>query len=485
MQRRKFIQQTALAGTAILASKYATAGTSDFPVVRVAEGQRKFKSVAVEKLIAEIQSNIGNKEIAWMFGNCFPNTLDTTVDFEMINGKPDTYVITGDIDAMWLRDSSAQVWPYLPLCKEDKDLQQLIKGVINRQVKCILKDPYANAFYKDENKISEWQKTDITDMKPGIHERKWEIDSLCYPIRLSYGYWRETGDASVFDEQWMAAMKLVVKTFKEQQRINGPGPYTFQRNTSWATDGVPLSGYGYPVKPNGLICSMFRPSDDATIFPYLIPSNWFAAISLEQLSHILKLKKEVPFLNEASNLQANVLVALQTTSTVQNPLYGKMYAYEVNGFGSYNLMDDANVPSLLSLPYLWNMPIATHDFSFTADEKSLYPNTRKFVLSENNPFFFKGKAAEGIGGPHAGMDMIWPLSIIMRGLTSTDDVEIKHCLDMLQRTHAGTGFMHESFHKDDPSKFTRKWFAWANTLFGEFVWKVYREKPHLLSPSAP
>lgn len=471
-----------MASAALTLSKYAKAGRIgyDFPVVRVPEEQRKFKSAAVERVIGEVQATIGNKEIAWMFGNCFPNTLDTTVDFEMVNGVPDTYVITGDIDAMWLRDSSAQVWPYIPLCKEDANLQQLVKGVINRQVKCILKDPYANAFYKDETKISEWQKTDITDMKPGIHERKWEVDSLCYPIRLSYGYWKETGDASVFDEQWQAAMRLVVQTFKEQQRFNGPGPYSFQRNTSWATDGVPLSGYGYPVKPNGLICSMFRPSDDATIFPFLIPSNWFAVVSLKQMAAILNAIKQPAQAAEAEKLQAIVSNALEQFASIQHPVYKRIYAYEVNGFGSYNLMDDANVPSLLSFPYLLNMPFAKNDVFYSYSEKSIYPNTRRYVLSPDNPFFFKGTAGEGIGGPHAGMDMIWPLSIIMRGLTSTDDTEIKHCLDMLQHTHAGTGFMHESFYKDDPARFTRKWFAWGNTIFGEFVWKVYREKPTLL-----
>jgi meiotically up-regulated gene 157 (Mug157) protein len=204
MQRRDFIHKGALAAAAVATSKYSFSnkGNSDFPVVRTAEANRKFKSKAVEKLIGDIKKNIGNKELAWMFENAFPNTLDTTVDFEMPDGKPDTYVITGDIDAMWLRDSSAQVWPYLQLCKEDQDLKQLIKGVINRQVKCILKDPYANAFYKDENKISEWKKSDITDMKPGIHERKWEIDSVCYPVRLAYGYWKQTGDASAFDDRW-------------------------------------------------------------------------------------------------------------------------------------------------------------------------------------------------------------------------------------------------------------------------------------------
>ncbi len=461
-----------MAGAAAGFSRFAAANTvTDFPAVRTAPANRKFASKGVEHIIQEVKANIGNKELAWLFENCFPNTLDTTVDFEMINGKPDTYVITGDIDAMWLRDSSAQVWPYLPLCKEDKDLQQLIKGVINRQVKCILKDPYANAFYKDENKISEWKATDVTDMKPGIHERKWEIDSLCYPIRLAHGYWKITGDTAAFDNDWIQAVQLIIQTFKEQQRFNGQGSYTFQRNTSWATDGVPLSGYGYPVKPNGLICSMFRPSDDATIFPYLIPSNLFAAKALASLQ---EMAETVPGANkvakDASELSGILKKALQQYATVKHELHGNIYAYEVNGFGSYNLMDDANVPSLLALPYLG--AVKTDD--------PVYRATRKYVLSTENPFFWKGKVAEGIGGPHAGMYMIWPMSIIMRGLTSTDDKEIKYCLNTLQMIHAGTGFMHESFNKDDPAKFTRKWFAWANTLFGEFVWKVYREKPYLL-----
>ena len=467
MNRKKFIQQTSLASAGLLMSNYSfSKWNEDFPVMRIPENQRKFKSPAVEKLITEIKKNIGNKEIAWLFENCFPNTLDTTVDFEVINGKPDTFVITGDIDAMWLRDSSAQVWPYLPLMKEDKNLQELIKGVINRQVKCILKDPYANAFYKDETKISEW-KDDKTTMKPGIHERKWEIDSLCYPIRLSYGYWKETGDISVFDNDWQGAMRLIVKTFKEQQRFENNGPYKFERTTSWATDGVPLGGYGYPTKKIGLIHSMFRPSDDATVYPFLIPSNFFAWRMLTYIDRIVKFDVGCDLFNFSEHIKEQLFL----NSKVDTARFGKVFAYEVNGYGSYNLMDDANVPSLLALPYLGL--VKTND--------PVYQNTRKMLLSENNPFFFKGKAAEGIGGPHVGMDYIWPMSIIMRGLTSTDDKEIKMCLDMLQKTHAGTGFMHESFHKDDATKFTRKWFAWANTLFGEFVWKVYKERRHLLN----
>ncbi|MBS1510388.1 MAG: glycoside hydrolase family 125 protein [Bacteroidetes bacterium] len=473
MNRKLFIQQSSLATAGMLLGNSALAKITGkaFPVVRTAEHLRKFNSSAVENLIATIQKNIGNKEIAWLFENCFPNTLDTTVEFETIDGKPDTFVITGDIDAMWLRDSSAQVWPYLPLMKEDTQLKELIKGVINRQVKCILKDPYANAFYKDENKISEW-KDDKTTMKPGIHERKWEIDSLCYPVRLAYGYWKQTGDTTVFDEQWKKAVRLIVQTFKEQQRLENDGPYHFERTTSWATDGVPMGGYGYPAKKIGLIHSMFRPSDDATVFPFNVPANFFA---LTTLQHLAEMKTFCAFtaaeLEAINQLSLTIQNALQVNAVTHHTTYGNIYAYEINGFGSYNVMDDANVPSLLALPYLNQSYINT----------AVYANTRKYVLSAGNPFFFKGKAAEGIGGPHVGVNYIWPMSIIMRALTSNDDKEIKMCLDMLVKNHAGTGFMHESFYKDDATKFTRKWFAWANTLFGELIWKLYRERKHLLN----
>ncbi|ANI88809.1 metal-independent alpha-mannosidase [Arachidicoccus ginsenosidimutans] len=473
MERRKFIQQTALAGAGVLASKYGLGKSlqqEQFPVVRVPYGQRKFKSTAVDNLINEVQQNIGNKEIAWLFGNCFPNTLDTTVEYSLIDGKPDTFVITGDIDAMWLRDSTAQVTPYLPLCKNDKLLQNMIEGVIRRQNKCIIIDPYANAFYKDATKVSEWKKTDVTDMKPGVHERKWEIDSLCYPIRLAYLYWKQTGDTAPFDEHWKQAMTLVVQTFREQQRMSGQGPYSFQRETSWATDGVPLGGYGYPVKPNGLICSMFRPSDDATIFPYLIPSNYFAVKVLGWLAEMWEaIGKDPQKAADVRALAKEVYVGLQQ-ATVMHPKFGKIYAYEINGYGSINLMDDANVPSLLAMPYLESV--------FPTD--ITYANTRRYVLSDENPFYFKGTVAEGIGSPHTGLNKIWCIGITMRGLTSTDTKEMASCIEMLRQSHAGTGFMHESFNPSAPIDFTRKWFAWANTLFGEFIWKMYREHKDLL-----
>lgn len=470
MQRKTFIRLSALSGMGLALSPYSRAATTAFPTVRVSAAERKFSSPAIENVIKEISNNIGNKELAWLFNNCFPNTLDTTVDCEMVNGKPDTYVITGDIDAMWLRDSSAQVWPYIPLAMEDPKLKQLLKGVIYRQTKCILKDPYANAFYKDENRVSEWKETDITDMQPGIHERKWEIDSLCYPIRLAYGYWKETGDTSAFDKEWEAAMHTVIRTFREQQRFEDKGPYSFQRVTSWATDGVPLAGYGYPTKPNGLICSTFRPSDDATVFAYLIPSNFFAVASLNQMAEIAKASGREQLAAKASALSDQVAAALKEHASVQADGH-TIYAYEIDGFGSRLLMDDANVPSLLSLPYLGAVP----------KDDPIYQQTRTRILTTKNPFYFAGTAGEGIGSPHTGLDRIWHIGIIMRALTSQDDKEIKLCLDMLESTHAGTGFMHESFMKNDASDFTRKWFAWANTLFGEMIWHVYRNKKQLLN----
>ena len=470
MNRREFIRNTTLAASALALTPASFAAATEFPTVRVAEAKRKFKSVAVERAIKEVQAKIGNKELAWMFGNCFPNTLDTTAEFEVIDGRPDTYVITGDIDAMWLRDSSAQVYPYLSLMKEDAPLRQLVAGVINRQTRCILLDPYANAFYKDASKVSEW-KSDFTDMKPGVHERKWEIDSLCNTIRLAHGYWKKSGDTSPFDDAWHSAIKLILQTFREQQRKENHGPYHFMRRTEWATDSLPGRGYGNPAKPVGLIRSMFRPSDDATIFPYLVPSNFFAVVSLRQAAEMVEeLKHDADLAKQCRALADEVEAALKEYAIVNHPKVGRVFAFEVDAFGNYYCTDDGNIPNLLSLTYLG---------AVKPDDK-IYLNTRKMLLSPENPYWCIGKAANGLGGPHVGVDMIWPLGLIIEGLTAMSDSEVKQCLTTLQKTHAGTGFMHEAFHKDNPEKFTRAWFAWANTIFGELVLKTFNERPQIL-----
>lgn len=425
--------------------------------------ERLFQSETIEKKIKEVQRLLKDAPyLAWMFGNCFPNTLDTTVHYATTDdGDDDTFVYTGDIHAMWLRDSGAQVWPYVQFAGKDEKIRKMVRGTILRQLKCICIDPYANAFNMGPTG-SEWEK-DMTTMNPYLHERKYEIDSLCYPIRLAYYYWLVTGDDSIFGDVWQEAMRKILTTFREQQRKEGRGPYRFMRVTNRAYDTMSNDGYGNPVKPVGLIASAFRPSDDATVFLYLVPANFFAVSSLRKAADVLtRVNHDAATAAECLNLADEVEAALRKYAIHDHPKYGKIYAYEVDGFGNQLLMDDANVPSLLAMAYLGDVDI----------NDPIYQNTRRFVWSEDNPYFFRGTAGEGIGGPHVGYDMVWPMSIMMRAFTSQDDDEIRQCLQMLVDTDNGTGFMHESFNKNDASDYTRSWFAWQNTLFGELILKL-------------
>ena len=423
---------------------------------------RLFVSKSVEAEIRKVTAMLENPRLKWMFANCYPNTLDTTVHpVKSEEGQPDTFVYTGDIPAMWLRDSGAQVWPYVRYVNEDPAMKNMIAGVINRQFKCICIDPYANAFNVEP--VGAADSSDWPKANPYVFERKWEIDSHCYPIRLAYEYWKTSGDTSVFGDTWVEAMGKILATLKEQQRKNGPGRYRFLRVTDRQLDTKCVVGKGNPVNPVGLIASAFRPSDDATTFEFLVPSNFMAVNSLRKAAEILEdVNGETALAQECITLAAEVEQALKEHAVVEHPEFGKIYAYEVDGFGSCFLMDDANVPSLLAMSYLGDVP---------ADDP-IYRNTRKFVWSEANPYFHHGPAGEGIGGPHIWSDVIWPMSIMMRAFTSDCDEEIRHCICQLMTTDAGTGFMHESFHKNDSEVFTREWFAWQNTLFGELILKI-------------
>ena len=444
---------------------YCAEEPAEYICQRPAEQDRLFTDDSIEKTIAEVQAKLTNPRLAWMFGNCFPNTLDTTVHFSEDDGEghPDTFVYTGDIHAMWLRDSGAQVWPYLRLA-DDPQIRAMLEGTIRRQLKCICIDPYANAFNIGPTGTG-WM-DDNTEMKPELHERKWEIDSDCYPIRLAYGYWKKTGDTSVFDATWIEAVGKILKTFKEQQRKDGLGPYYFTRECDRQYDMNCNYGYGNPVKPVGLIASAFRPSDDSTIYQFLVPSNFYAVASLRQAAEILEaVNGEAALAGECRDLANEVETALNKYAIVDNPDFGKVFAYEVDGFGNYLMMDDPNVPSLVALSYLGIVDV----------NDPIYQNTRDFVFSESNPYQFKGAAGSGVGGPHIGYDYIWPMGIMLKAFTSQDDKEIQDCIIKLMTTDAGTGFMHESFHVDNPAHFTREWFAWQNTLFGELILKLIDE----------
>ncbi len=441
---------------------------------RPAAGKRCIQNASVEALIAEVSGTIADPELAWLFENCLPNTLDTTIDHRTgADGRPDTYVITGDIAAMWLRDSAAQVWPYLALARTDGAMRRLIAGVIHRQASGLLLDPYANAFYRDPV-FGHW-KADVTVMLPGVHERKWELDSPAYFLRLSHGYWNVTGDVTPFEVEWQRAVASVFALLRvEQAATNDQGsaisPYSFERDGA-PHESLPCGGRGLPSKNCGLIRCGFRPSDDMVTFPFLVPANAMMSVALRDIAPLLDLLSCASLAAEARALSSDISHALEKNALVQHPRHGEIWAYEVDGSGGANLMDDANIPSLISLPYL----------GFCAKDDPRYLRTRAFLLSTDNPQYVAGKVASGIGGPHTGPGTIWPMALIMQALTATGDEEILHCLRDLKATHAGTGFMHESFRGDDAARFTRSWFAWANTLFGELLVTLHQERPHLLA----
>jgi len=471
--RRVFLSQlkfiTGAGALSLLPNPFRAQANTAIESRRPLPRDRNFRSEAVERYIESICGIIRDPVLAALFANCFPNTLDTTVRPGTFEGKPDTAVLTGDIAAMWLRDSSAQVWPYLPLASKDRSLRDLLEGVIRRQARCLLIDPYANCFMADLSAPPlEGSRKDATVMKQGVGERKYELDSLCYPIRLSHGYWKNTGDTSPFDAAWRLAMQTALKTMRVEQRKDGQGPYRFQRAALNPTDSL-VNGIGNPLRPVGLIASAFRPSDDACILPFLVPANLFAVTSLRQLammSHAVL--GDARMANEASELANEVEAALKEHAIVPTPT-GTIWAYEIDGYGNTVQMDDANAPGLLSLPYLDSSPDA-----------ALYARTRRFVWSERNPWFFRGSAGEGIGGPHIGRDSIWPMSQILYALTSDSGIEIRTMIRILKRSAAATGFIHETYNRNDSAIFTRAWFAWANTLFGELIAKTARNDAGLL-----
>jgi meiotically up-regulated gene 157 (Mug157) protein len=470
MNRREVI---AGAGTLALAAGLPGAAFAQQASQRPPRAQRRFTSKAVEAEIARVKAKIADPELAWLFENCYPNTLDTTVTLGEVVGKPDTFVITGDIDAMWLRDSSAQLQTYVHLTPKDADLRRLFHGALQRQARCILIDPYANAYTRDPTAKSNLSAiNDKTEMRPGVAERKYEIDSLCYPMRLAHAYWSATRDKAPFDALWAKGMALAVATLREQQRKDGPGGYHFQRVDPSPTETLMFAGYGAPTRKVGLIHSGFRPSDDACVFPFLIPSNLFAVSALRMLATVLReARGDAAAAQDAEALAAEVQQALDAHGKMPDGKGGEVWAFEVDGYGNAIFMDDANVPSLSALPLLG-----------AADRNDpLYRRTAALAWSPRNPYFFSGKAGEGIGGPHVGMDMIWPMSLITRALMNDDPAVVGACLKTLKSTHGGTGFMHESFHKDDPTRFTRSWFAWANGLFGDLILDIEKRAPALLA----
>ncbi|KFY88367.1 hypothetical protein V500_06366 [Pseudogymnoascus sp. VKM F-4518 (FW-2643)] len=474
-----------------------SAGKYNLSSQRPAPSCRTFESQDVEDTIDRMNKTMRDPDLFQLFQNAFPNTLDTAIKWHGTAEGSDeelTFVITGDINAMWLRDSANQMQSYLPLLKpatSSNSIASLYRGVINLQARYLLTSPYCNSFQPPvesgippaENGASTDDRVFPTYTNQSVFECKYELDSLAAFLEVSSNYYKATNDIDFFKKyKWVDAINAILDvattmmepTYNENGSVN-TSPYTFTRQTNRATETFANDGFGNPSAPNtGLIRSGFRPSDDATIYQFLIPSNMMFASYLASTAEIMS---ALPGHKSLGNRMAQMAVSLRESinkhGIVNDPVHGRIYAFEVDGYGSRNIMDDSNVPSLLSAPFI----------GFVDRKNKVYQNTRKVILSTANPYFMKGPVFNSIGGPHVGPGYGWPMASIIRIMTSDDDAEIKQTLGELLFTTDGLGLMHEGINSFDSSKWTRQWFSWVNGLFGQMILDLEERKPYILKTS--
>lgn len=412
---------------------------------------------SVQAFMDKITEKCGEDHQDWAqnFNAAFANTLLTTVKR---HEDGTTFLLTGDIPAMWLRDSTAQVRPYLVVAKEDEDLAAMISGLVKKQFFYINIDPYANAFNEEANGAG--HQDDHTEMNDWIWERKYEIDSLCYPVQLAYLLYKNTGRTDQFNEDFVSGVKKILDVFEVEQDHN-QSPYNFVRDTWRKEDTLINDGKGVAVAPTGMTWSGFRPSDDACDGGgYLVPANMFAVVILGYLEEIFtSVLTDTTIVEKAKTLREEIQAGIEAHGRTQNAAGEDIYAYEVDGLGHASIMDDSNVPNLISAPYL--------GYGSMDDER--YLRTRSTLLSKENPYFYEGKYAKGIGSSHTPENYIWPIAMAMEGMTTADKAEKERILNQLVATDAGTHLMHEGFDVDDPTQYTREWFSWANMMFCELV----------------
>jgi meiotically up-regulated gene 157 (Mug157) protein len=422
-------------------------------------GTQWAESQTLRHVVEHIKDSIEEGYLAKVVIGCLLNTLETTVQ-DYSGELP--YVVTGDIPAMWLRDSSAQLEPYVRFARHDPLLRDLLRGVIIRQARYILEDPYANAFNRLPTNDHGYPH-DVTEMGPWVYERKFEVDSLAHPLRLWWLYVEVSGDASVLMEEPRLAVQQVIKVLEIEQDHERFSQYRFERVDGPITDTLQRHGLGPKHGRTGMVWSGFRPSDDATQYPYLIPAEMFLSVVLDMVAEWADtIWHDGDLRRRAERLQADILAGIREWARVDHPSWGPIWAYEVDGLGHALLMDDANVPSLLSLPF----------FGFCSSDHPIYQNTRRFVLSKDNPYYYEGNVLSGVGSPHTPPGYVWPLAVTMQALTSNSRSEAWHLVHQLARADAGTGLMHESVGAACAEQYTRPWFAWANSLFAESVLRL-------------
>lgn len=454
-------------------------------------------------------------DLAHIFTNAFPNTLDTTVMWH-VDGVDtqaqksmlqrdkgrwkgaQSFIVTGDINAEWLRDSTNQLAQYQLLAKSATEISNLLLGAINTQAEFVIQNPYCNAFQPPTPSRLKPTMTGFNDFvhpayEPAVvFECKYELDSLASFLSLSNQYYNSTGSSQFVTQRWFQALKSLLEVLNQQsQPTFDPvtheflqNEYRFTRDTRTSTETLALNGIGNPLASGtGLVRSAFRPSDDATIFGFLIPSNAMMSVELSRTADMLTAigGESQPVLDLAADLQARaarIRNGIFEHGTTNHPTYGKVFAYEVDGFSSHLLMDDANIPSLLALPLL----------GFVESSDDIYQNTRRMLLSpDHNPYYLSGKHFHGIGGPHVGLKNAWPMSLLVQAMTSDDDIEILDCIEAVKNVSI-FGLVNESVNVEkgvrDGSGMTRSWFAWANSVFAQTILKIAAERPQLIFKDA-
>lgn len=477
-------------------------GKYNYPYMRPAPKCRTFQSEAVEKLIDDLKSKIADPDLSRLVENCLPNTLDTTILWHKNRGGntprgdsrvfPQSFIVTGDIHAEWLRDAARQLSVYQPLIKHDPKLKNLILGAINTQAYYVVDSPYCNAFHPPPGSGVKKGNTAFDSVFPvpnwkQVFECKYEIDSLASFLTLTNDYFENSnGDLSFINNVWIRALEKLlvvlrresVPSFDEETGQALTFYYSFQRNTNIGSETLPLGGVGNPVNyGTGLIRSAFRPSDDATILQFFVPGNIHMYTELKRARKNFINNDNIPrdrlIVETVDSFIETLSVGIEKYGIINHPEFGKVYAYEVDGYGSATFMDDANIPSLLSIPDLGYKPV----------DDEVYQNTRKMILSkEGNPYYLKGYYFEGIGGPHIGIKNAWPMSLLMRIRTTDDDEEIMNSLELVMQTTGQLGLMHESINVNSRNgkDYTRPWFAWCNSEFGKTILHLAKHKPHLI-----
>ncbi|OAL54425.1 hypothetical protein IQ07DRAFT_530637 [Pyrenochaeta sp. DS3sAY3a] len=476
-------------------------GPLELPFQRPSPYCRTFESPLVEKVIEIMNEKIVDKDLARLFENAFPNTLDTTVRWHVdgtVKHKtskkswdpaawrgPQSFIVTGDINAEWLRDSTNQLAQYQLLAKKDKDIHQLILGAINTQAEYVIGSPYCNAFQPPPpSGLNPTFQGDGDNVHPlyeqsFVFECKYELDSLAHFLSLSNQFYNYTGSVEWLNTRWMTALDTLLSVLSEQSKpaFNDEtnkyqgNEYTFQRQTNLGTETLSLSGLGNPLNSGtGLVRSAFRPSDDATILGFLIPSNAMISVELQRTATILKKTGRKHAAQQVLKISETIAKGVWEHGVVTHKKYGDVFAFEVDGYGSHILMDDANLPSLLALPLL----------GFTDTDNPIYKNTRKMILEKTgNPYYLTGEEFKGIGGPHVGLRSAWPMSVLVQAMTSDDDTEILQCLEAVKNV-SRNGLIHESVDVSSSRSYTRPWFAWANSVFAQTILDLAQRKPHLL-----